>query len=97
MPIRIKIFVYFTKLTLLKFIAETFLDRTEKNRDIKYLVLIRLFFFYVSSIPILYHLRAAVKGLFSGRFYWEKIKIYAIIINRFFKEFILYFYGKHQR
>jgi hypothetical protein len=71
MPIRIKIFCLFTKFEIVKvLISETFLDRTEKNRDIlKYLVFKSVFCFYVSSIPILYHLRIAVKSPARARFH----------------------------
>ncbi len=71
MPIRIKIFCLFTKFEIVKvLLSETFLDRTEKNRDIfKYLVFKSVFCFYVSSIPILYHLSVAVKSFLECHFH----------------------------
>ncbi len=80
MPIRIKIFIYFTKFEIVKVLDLKHFCIGQKKTEIYQIPCFYLtILFYVSSIPILYHLRGAVKSKFKPLFFWKNTVFCAIM------------------
>ena len=80
MPIRIKIFIYFTKFEIVKVLYLKHFCIGQKKTEIYQIPCFYLtILFYVSSIPILYHLCGAVKSRFKPLFSWKNNAFCAIM------------------